>query len=205
MKNLLLAATLGLAKVVSSDILNDLKCHDEVVREAVKVLAFPQEVESLFGSTNVDHFISRFGNKDGAAIWNSRTSFNQRYQLSLRVPIQIDYVNCRLIGATGSATIRINEVTKVDISRSGIAGATLNEQWRLNENEWKWLVNKHGDWSAVGVPIISNAPVSNFQEYIRQIREPVRNRKEGFDDKIRDAIHSISRKRDDLPSEVGEK
>jgi hypothetical protein len=182
----------------SADMLNMLECHDKVVRDGVETLILPKEVESLFGATNVDHFISNFGNKTTPAVWNSTAYFLKRYQLSLRVPIIIDYDKCKLVGASNSAMVQINEVTKVELSKSGIAGATMKGQWRLNENEWKWLVKNKGDWSAVKVPILTNAPVKGFDEYVRQVREPIRNRQEGFDKPIKQVIEALRKKQTNI-------
>jgi hypothetical protein len=77
-------------------------------------------VEGLFGITNVDHFISNFGSRTLPSTWNSVAYFHQRYRLSLRVPIAIDHTECRLIGATNSAMVQINEVIKVELSKSGL-------------------------------------------------------------------------------------
>lgn len=168
-----------------------LDCYERVVRHAIETLILPGEVNLLFGATNVDHFISGFGSKNHAPLWNSVTYFAGRYRLALRVPILVDYEKCRLVGATDSAIVQINEVTKVELAKSGIVEATMKGQWRLNENEWKWLVRNHGDWFVVKVPILTNAPVKGFDEYVRQGREPLRNRKEGFDRPIRRAIETL--------------
>lgn len=184
----------GSVMLHSNDMLKVLECHDKVVRQGVDTLILPKEVESLFGATNVDHFISNFGSKTLPSIWNSVAYFSNRYRFSLRVPIAIDYENCKLIGASNSASIQINEVIKVELSRSGIAEATMRGQWQLNENEWKWLVKNEGDWSAVKIPIRTNAPVSGFAEYVRQAREPIRNRKQGFDEPIKRAIEDLRKK-----------
>ena len=129
----------------SADILKELECHDKVVRHGVETLILPKEVETLFGATNVDHFISNFGSRTRAPIWRSVTYFSGRYAFVLQVPVAIDYEKCQLLGATNSAMVQINEVVKVELSKSGIAEATMKGQWRLNENEWKWLVKNQGD------------------------------------------------------------
>jgi len=188
---LCLALVLRAMPLHSADVLKMLECHDAVVRHGVEVLIFPKEVESLFGATNVDHFISNFGSQGLPQIWNSVTYFANRYKLSLQVPVAIDYDKCRLIGATNSAMVQVNEVVKVEISTSGIAAARMKGQWRLNENEWKWLVKNKGDWSVVGVPILTNAPVKGFDEYVRQGRQPIRNRQEGFDKPIKKALEQL--------------
>ncbi len=111
----------------------------------------------------------------------------------------------QLIGATNSATVQINEVTKVEISTSGIGGATMKGQWRLNENEWKWLVKNKGDWSVVKVPILTNAPVRGFDEYVRQGREPIRNRQEGFDKPIKKALEELRKQQVNANQKDGKK
>ena len=185
-------------KIQSADILKELECHDRIVLQGVKVLGFPREVESLFGLSNVDHFISNFGSRTEAAVWHSVAYFSDRYVLSLWVPVAIDFDKCMLVGASNAATIQINQVVKVEVSRSGIAGATMKGQWTLNENEWRFLVKSGGKWPAVGVPIVTNAPVEGFSEYARQSREPIRNRKEGFDNVIKQTIESIRKRSKNL-------
>jgi hypothetical protein len=187
----LLFLLLGVMNLHSADILKELDCHDKVVRQGKEALIFPKEVDSLFGATNVDHFISNFGSSNQAPIWNSVAYFAGRYELTLQVPIAIDYNECRLNGAINSAMVQINEVTQVEISKSGIAGATIKGQWRLNENEWKWLVENKCDWRVVRVPILTNAPVKGFDEYVRQGREPIRNRQKGFDIPVKRAIEGL--------------
>lgn len=187
----LLAVVFGTINLVSGDILKDLECYDRVVSQGVDTLILPKEVEKLFGATNVDHFISNFGSKTRSPIWKSVTYFAGRYELALEVPIVVDYDKCKLIGASNSAMVQINEVTKVDISKSGIAEATMKGQWLLNENEWKWLVKNNGNWSVVKVPIMTNAPVNGFDEYVRQGREPIRNREEGFDKPIKETFELL--------------
>ena len=116
--------------------------------------------------------------------------FEGLYMLSFQFPIQIDSPNCKLIGRTNNdrLLIQINEVTEVNISSSGIAGATMKGQWRLTEPQWKVLVTNGGNWTAIGIPIVTNSPISGFQEYERQRRAPVRDRKKNFDDPVRRAI-----------------
>lgn len=175
-----LVATTSLA-----DMLKDLECHDSVVRQGLEIMNIPKEVELLFGKTNVDHFISGFGSKKYFPEWNSVAYFGGRYLVSIKVPIEIDYGKCKLTGVSNSVSIQINEVTKVAISKSGIAGASLEGQWRLNEKDWKRLLRGNGDWSLVNIPILTNSPVEKFDEYMRQSRESIRNRKEVFDDVIK--------------------
>jgi hypothetical protein len=193
MKTCLVALVLW-AMNLQADILKELECHDKVVREGIESLIMPKEVESLFGTTNVDHFISNFGSKATTPVWNSTAYFSGRYVLTLQIPILIDDEKCRLLGATNSAVVQINEVVKVELSTSGIAGATMKGQWRLNENQWKWLVKNKGDWSVVKIPILTNAPVKGFAEFERQVRAPIRDRKKGFDAPVKKALEQFHKK-----------
>lgn len=81
----------------SANILKELECHDNVVQHGVEILSFAKEANALFGSTNVDHFISSFGSAIDVPVWNSVTYFGGRYTLNIQVPIAIDYQNCALI------------------------------------------------------------------------------------------------------------
>jgi len=201
----LLTLMLGTMNIQSADILKELECHDQVVHHGIETLIQPKEVESLFGATNVDHFISGFGSKTDMPIWNSVTYFAGRYRLGLQLPISIDYENCRVIGAVNSAMVQINEVTKVEFSKSGIAEATMKGQWRLNENEWKRFVKNKGDWAVVKLPILTNAPVKGFDEYVKQGREPLRNRQEGFDKPIKKAIEDLRKQQEERKRKDGKK
>jgi hypothetical protein len=173
--------------------LKEYECHDKAVEHAVDILTFPKEVETLFGATNVDHFIRNFS---GAAIWNSAAYFAGRYTLELGVPIAIDYEHCRVKQVLGPAEVRITEVTQVSFSRSGAPGATLKGHWRLSENEWRSLVKNDGNWSVVNVPIVSNAPVKDFDAYANSIRDPIRYRKENFDKPVKEAWEALLKRGD---------
>ncbi len=175
-------------EVVSELEKNPLKkeeCHDKAVEQGVDALSFPKEVEALFGATNVDHFIRPF---TGSAVWNSTAYFAGRYTLELRIPITIDHEHCRVKAVPGPAEVWIDEVTEVFFSRSGAPGASLEGgHWRLNEAEWKTLVENGGHWSVVNVPIVTNAPVKGFDAYASSVRDPIRYRKENYDKPIREA------------------
>src|SRR3989442_2945927 len=120
----LLSLVLGAMNLHAADILEVLECHDKVVQHGIEKLSFAEDVNSRFGVTNVDHFISNFGSKAHTPVWNSVTYFSGRYTFALRDPISIDYENCKLNRATGEAVIQVNEAIKVEISKSGIAGVT---------------------------------------------------------------------------------
>jgi hypothetical protein len=172
--------------------LKEFECHDKVVEHGVDTLTFPTEVETLFGATNVDHFIRPF---TGAAVWNSAAYFAGRYTLNLRVPVAIDYEHCRVKDVLGPAEVEIREVTKVDFyGKSHAPGASLKGNWRLNENEWKSFVKNDGNWSAVNVSILSNAPVKGFDAYANSIRDPIRYRKENFDKPVREAWEALRKR-----------
>lgn len=185
------ALALGTEIVHAAGILKELECHDKVVQQGVETLSFAKEANALFGNTNVDHFISSFGSKIDVPVWNSVTYFGGRYTLNIQVPIAIDYQKCGLIRSTGPAAISVNEVTSVELSASGRAQVSLKggigpNRGDLSESEWRRLIDSRGDWSIVNVPISTNrTPIKNFDEYVRQARAPIRNRKEGFDNLIR--------------------
>ena len=183
----------------SANIVDQLECHDRVVHHGLETLLVPKEIESIFGTTNVDHFISGFGSKRPAPTWNSVAYFLGRYRLTFRMPIGIDYAKCRVSTTTGSPAFLINEVVEAYVSKSVIAGATMQGQWLLNENDWKLLVKSKCDWSIVRVPILTNAPVNGFIEFERQQREPIRNRKEGFDKRVKQAFEIPPSENPDSP------
>ena len=166
------AIILGVLFFCSSGCFVDvIKCHDKVVRDAVTRFRFPKEMNSFFGATNIDHFISNFGSPNHIATWDSTTFFAGRYRLSLQVPILIDYKKCSFIGAAGKAVVYIHEVTGIEFSKSGLAGAIEDGQWILTQDDWDTFVRSKGDWAKVKVPILTNAPVKDFDKFVKQIRK----------------------------------
>ena len=167
------AALLGCSRHPS--ILGESECYVRVVQHGVQTLGFPKEMEVLLGSTNVDHFISGFGSQSLTPLWNSVGYFAGRYVVALQVPITIHYDHCKVVSVSLSMmVVQINEVTAVEFTKSGIADAIMRGQWRLSSSEWDRLVQSKGDWRMVQVPIMTNAPVRDFAEFVRQVREPVR-------------------------------
>jgi hypothetical protein len=167
-------------------------CYEKVILHGIETLILPGEVNLLFGATNVDHFISKFGSKTQVPVWHSIVYFGGRYRLLLQVPISVDYDKGKLNGAMNSAMVQIDEITRVDMSKPGIAGARTKGQWRLGESEWEWLLKNNGDWSVVKVPIQTNAPIKGFEDYVRQERgRTLRDRQEDFDKQIRQVIDAL--------------
>lgn len=198
----ILVLTLVAIRVHAASMLEILECHDKVISNGAATLSVPKEVQSILGATNVDHFISEFGT--ATPVWNSVGYFEGRYTFSLKLPIKIDYEKCKVIEASGSVFVQINETVKVEISTSGVAGAVEKGQWRLNGEQWKLLVANKGDWSTVQIPILTNSPVAGFDEYERQVRAPIRDRKKGFDDVIRKTLADLRKQQADK-SNAGKK
>jgi len=182
-----------LAKTNSSpaDCPDGLSCYEKVVCYG-KHDVVANEFETFFGTANVDHFISKFGSKTQTPVWHSIAYFGGRYRAALQFPLSIDYQKCTPGGALASAFIQIHEITKVNVSKSGVSGATTRGQWELGPNEWKWLLKNKGDWSVVKVPINTKAPVKDFDKYVKLERgRPHAIRQEEFDKPIRKVIDGL--------------
>ena len=148
-----------------------LECHDATVKDGIKSLVLPAEVESTFGKTNVDHFISFF-NETNQNLWNSVAYFYGRYLLTMQVKVQIDYNDCTVTKALAPAEFTINEVIEVERMETGQVSAAMQGQWRFTASDWKRFL-KSKDWSTIGVPIRTNAPVSGFEKFVAQARAPI--------------------------------
>jgi hypothetical protein len=169
-------AFLSIGGVGRADLATEIQCHDKVVRHGLETFTLAKEVNHLFGAANVDHFISNYGSAKRPAVWNSVAFFADRYQLTLRVEISVDAENCSFSGAMNSAIVVINEFESVGFTSSGLAQARFGRQWTLNENEWKNLIKTGGNWRAVKVPIVLNAPISGMADYVAYIRKQYQNR-----------------------------
>ena len=146
-----------------------LKRHDKVVGQALKRLVFPGQAEFVCG-TNIDHVISAFNHPKISPELISIGYFGGRYKLMVHIPISIDYLNCKFIDATGPIQVTINEIVKVDFSASGTPIVKMKGQWRLTQNQWEEFVIHHYDWSLAKIPILTNAPVDGFDQFVRHVR-----------------------------------
>ncbi len=89
---------------------------------------------------------------------------HERYELTLQLPVHFDPERRKVIGY-GEPHFLISEVQSVSTNTSGIAETTYNPdgERHFGSNEWHTLVERHGDFSAIGYALRTNQPVAGFK------------------------------------------
>lgn len=164
-------------------------CYDKIVAHGIGELVFPAEIDSHFGATNVDHFISKIGSKTQTPVWHSVAYFGGRYRLWCFLPVSVDDRNCKLDSPMGSASFQVDEIAGIGTIKSWFKGTVMTRKWTIGEGRWEVLIKNNWDWSLINVPIETNAPVKGFEEYVlRERGRPLSDRQEEFDKPIRKMV-----------------
>lgn len=148
---------------------SQLKDYEETIKSGINTLAWPKQMEALFGEG--DHFITHYNFSPGPKTWNTEIFFGGRYELTLQVDVEIDYRKRTIVRTVTPAKFYLAEIESVQISSSGQVGATYSNDWSFDEARWKKLVGSDGDWSQIGIPLKTNA-VPGFDQFVKAVREP---------------------------------
>lgn len=128
------------------------------------------EFEELFPA-NTDHFITHFGfdrwSDKQSTVWTSDTYFLDRYQLTMQIPIEVDYEQ-RTFTTTGDPDFYLVECTDFDGRSSSHDGL----HFRFGKKEWQDLYASHGDFLKLGLSLKKDSPITGFDELIRSTRSP---------------------------------
>ena len=141
--------------------------HDQTVRHGVSVIPYTAEIETMFPGAEVDHFITYFGFSEKPVPWNSVAYWKDRYVFIFQVDVKVDYANNTIAGIVGTPRFRLWEIASVSIISSSSVDARMSNDYDISESEWRKLVTSKGDFSAIGITLKTNSPVSGFPAYRR--------------------------------------
>ena len=144
--------------------------HKQTVLDGLKSVPHVSEIITIFSNAPTDHFITHFAlYKDKPVKWNTVVYFGGRYILTYQVDVMVDYRKNKILKTINLPSINLSEISKV---RDG-GGGTYNSSNEVyfSEAEWGKIVKAHGDFSAAGIKLTTNAPIAGFDEYVRQWRE----------------------------------
>jgi len=160
----------ALAAMTSCGADKQMNDYIQTVQSGIKTLPWPKQMEALFGDG--DHFITHYGFSPGPKEWTTEVFFGGRYTLALKVDVEIDYKAQTIKTNVSSPKFYLFEVGSLLRGAKGVEGADISKQWILDEEKWKKLVQAKGDWSAIGIPVKTNSPVPEFDEYVKGLRAP---------------------------------
>jgi hypothetical protein len=144
--------------------------HKATVESGALLIPAAVEMETLF--PDVDHFIIHYGVAKGPRKWQSSAFFGGRYELTMEVEVEIDYVNKKVTKVVGEPSFYLKEVSKVDVYQDGRAGGWYDgtSQREFGAEEWQKLYKSNGDVSVLGV-VPKTDPVPFFDKFVEQARK----------------------------------
>ena len=158
--------------LVSSGCLERLKAnHKQAVLDGLKSVPHVSEIISIFSNAPTDHFITDFSvYKDKPVKWNTEVFFGGRYIFTYQVDVTVDYGRNKILKTVDQPKFFLAELSSIHDGGTGYFdkgnGAIFDDL------EWAKIVKAHGDFSAAGIKLKTNASIAGFDEYVRQWREP---------------------------------
>ena len=172
MKMLLNYAAILAIAFSSAGCLEQLKAnHKQTVLDGLKSVPHISEIKAIFSNAPTDHFITDFSlYKDKPVMWNTVVYFGGRYVFTYQVQVIVDYHKNKIVKTVSQPTFYLWELSSV--SPGGLENIDREGSARFGEIEWAKIVKAHGDFSAAGIKLKTNAPVDGFDESVRGWREP---------------------------------
>ena len=111
------------------------------------------------------HFITHYSGSKGPSYWNSKASLHGRYILTLTFPIEFDATRTHP-RRTGPAELFLKEVSEVRMKTNGTVDGTsyTTKQFRFGIEEWERVNKSGGDWSVLGIQMITDKPIKHFEK-----------------------------------------
>jgi hypothetical protein len=150
--------------------------YKDTVRDGIKTVPHVQEIKKMFLNAPTDHFITQYGfDKSVPVKWNTVTYIYGRYQFGYQVNVIVDYKNNRISKVDGIPAFYLWEVATLTPPNSdGVVGATYNTSNDIpfvGEKQWNKIVAAEGDFSVVGIHLITNSPIPRFDDYVHGWRK----------------------------------
>lgn len=133
--------------------------HQEFAANGVSQIKPAKEMDQLFADCR--HYIT-YGSTHDVALFNSVAYFDDRYELTMQVPVDIQSESSGTM--TGTPQFFLNEVGSVTVSPSGQIGASFSRNLHFGATEWQQVYDSSGDFSTIGFNI-NPKPVPDFQKF----------------------------------------
>jgi len=152
--------------------MNDYK---DTVRDGIKTVPHVQEIMKIFPNAPTDNFIGQSSYDKNIGIWNTVVYFGGRYQFGYQVDVIVDYKHNRISKVAGIPQFYLWEVaTLTPLNSDGVIEATYNKSNDIpfiGEKQWNKIVAAKGDFSVVGIHLITNSPIPGFDDYVHGWRK----------------------------------
>ncbi|HTV62271.1 MAG TPA: hypothetical protein VMH30_06850 [Verrucomicrobiae bacterium] len=165
-------AVIGLTVCGCSPSMNDYK---DTVRDGIKTLPHVREMKQMFPNAPMDNFITQYGFDEHVPVaWNTVTYIYGRYELGYQVGVIVDYKNNRISKIVSEPTFYLLEIQKVSAPTSdGVVATSYSSERVIHEKDWKKVVAAKGDFSVIGINLITNSPIAGFDDYVHGKRKDI--------------------------------
>ena len=147
--------------------------YDELLATGLDRIPVVREFCGLY--PDAEHIVGKaLRDIDGWQIvyeWISRSPMYERYVVWLVVAISIDPDGS--LSELTKPEVYVVEISEIIRSRNEYRGPSWKFGWaELEDGEWEQLVESGGDYSAIGLELITDAPVERFTEFYVDTRPP---------------------------------
>jgi hypothetical protein len=110
--------------------------------------------------------ISYFTGIAGRPSWNGYAPLHERYVLEVKVPISLGVLR-RGVVSSGDPSIFVRELEPITKLPDGGLMIASGASWRLTPEQLRLVAENGGDFSVIGIELVTDRPVENFDAYWR--------------------------------------
>jgi hypothetical protein len=134
---------------------------DAAIQSGVRGHFCPGEFNRLF--PDAFNTISYYNGLAGKPNWYSKAGLHRRYVLKMEVEIELDSARTD-IRSTGLPRLYLYEFTNISFRSNGAPRIQGQQLATLSSDDWRRLVDAHGDFRGLGITLETNKPVEGFEE-----------------------------------------
>jgi hypothetical protein len=135
------------------------KDKEQAEQNGLQIIPYAKEFNELF--PDLEYGIGYYTGEAGPPHWGCKVGLYGRYVLSMSLKIRFDKTRTKITGFDDPEFF-IMEIQRV-YDDNGTAHVEVSEnQKRFGKEEWMKIVENNGDLSSLGIPIIKDRPLPNF-------------------------------------------
>ena len=133
------------------------------MRDAQATVPLVKEFLGIFPAAEVQ---PKYLTLSGVSGFEAIVSLHQRYELSMRLLVHFDYGTTSIVGYE-EPRFTLHEVKSVTTNKTGRAELVFNPaaERSFGSNEWRKIVESHGDFGSIGYAMETNQPMAGFKDW----------------------------------------
>jgi len=145
------------------------KNYRKALGDGLKTIPVAREFQKIFpGAINS---YSYYTGEVGPTILNCRIGLYGRYELKFKVRVSLNETRKKVMDYTGADfyLAEIESINRLDDGRFYISYGNLHR--RFGAKEWEKLFKARGDFTVLGIKLIMDKPVPNFEAWWEEEKE----------------------------------